>query len=323
MQHALSRLWQLAWRRSGGARLTLTLRDYEDIGLLRGALDQHAAEIIERLSAPAQAVVPRVFRALVAGASLADAVRRPMRLGELSTVTGTEAALVREVVDAFRARDCNFLRPSDDQALVPESIVDVSHESLIRQWTSLAEWFEAEAAAHALWGRLLFDQARHSTGQGELLSGLDLATALALVGARAADGWNGPAPTAADMTKVRHFRSRSRAAAEEARTRAENTRAEQQERRSLKRRTAVALPRSPSSVSPPQAVCLPRQSAARSCKRVQLTGANTNLQQSTAGSAIRAGCQDLGTWSRAGGQRPRDHDRRSASSSGWRKSACW
>ncbi len=275
MQHALSRLWQLAWRRSGAARLKLTLQDYEDIGFLRGALDQHAAEIIERLSAPARELVPRIFRALIAGATLADAVRRPVRFGELCIVTGAPPALVREVVDAFRARDCNFLRPTNDTPLLEETIVDVSHESLIRQWSSLSEWFETEAAAHALWGRLLFDQARHSAGQGELLSGLDLATSLAW--------WEREQPTEAwagahggRYGEVRNFLERSRAA-EEARTRAAQERAEQ-ERRSLKRRTAAFAALA--------MVCLAAAGYAYfdnlrlDRARVQLTGAYTNLQQS-------------------------------------------
>jgi tetratricopeptide (TPR) repeat protein len=291
MQHALSRLWQLAWRRSEGARLKLTLRDYEDIGLLRGALDQHAAEIIERLSTPAREVVPRVFRALIAGATLADAVRRPMRFGELCIVTGAEPALVREVVDAFRARDCNFLRPSNDQPLLEETIVDVSHESLIRQWSSLSEWFETEAAAHALWGRLLFDQARHSAGQGELLSGLDLATALAW--------WEREHPTQAWAAghggrygEVQHFLQRSREA-EEARTRAAQERADH-ERRSLKRRTAAFAALALVCLAAAGFAYLDNLRLDRA--RVQLTGANTNLQQSrqAAQSALVAKTTALG-----------------------------
>ncbi|MCK9686104.1 tetratricopeptide repeat protein [Scleromatobacter humisilvae] len=236
MQHTLSRLWQIAWRRAGGGRPTLTLKDYEDIGQLQGAVEQHANEVTERLGDAAKAATPRIFRALVAGSTLADAVRRPMRFGDLCIVTGADPALVREVVNAFRARDCNFLRPPEGHPLDDGTIVDVSHESLIRQWGSLSGWFETEVAGRSLWERLLFDQAEHAAGHAELLSGLDLATALAW--------WEREQPTPAwadahggRYAEIQDFIRKSRDA-EEQRTRAERSRLER-ERRALKRRTAA------------------------------------------------------------------------------------
>src|SRR5262249_56266037 len=53
-------------------------------------------------------------------------------------------------------------------------IVDISHESLIRQWTPLREWLHKEARDDAAWRRLTAAQERYSEGQGDLLTGLDL-----------------------------------------------------------------------------------------------------------------------------------------------------
>ena len=175
MQHALSRLWQLARRRQPSAAATLSLQDYLGIGMLQGALDQHAKEVVGRLKEPARPLVRRVFRALTAGTDLSDAVRKPMRLAELAEAASADIDDVRDVVDAFRARDCNFLRPSGGHTLLDATVIDISHESLIRQWSDLSKWFDEEARSGAFWSRLIDSEKRHAAGEGELLSGLDLA----------------------------------------------------------------------------------------------------------------------------------------------------
>jgi Novel STAND NTPase 1 len=74
-------------------------------------------------------------------------------------ICNAEPQAVRQVVDAFRAAGCNFLMPEIDAAhpmpLADDSIIDISHESLIRQWRRLAQWVEAEARARRQWRRLV------------------------------------------------------------------------------------------------------------------------------------------------------------------------
>ncbi len=179
MQHALSRLWQVAEQHKTDGRTRITLQDYENVGELRGALEQHADEVIRELDEEARPLVRPIFRALVTGPSLADGVRRPRRFGDLVAITGASETSVRRVVDAFRAPGRNFLRPSLPDEISDDSIIDISHESLIRQWKSLSNWFQEEANASALWQRQIGNAARHARGEGDLLNGLDLANALA------------------------------------------------------------------------------------------------------------------------------------------------
>jgi hypothetical protein len=90
---------------------------------------------------------------------VAEAVRRPTRFSDLVEICNGDEAGVRAVVDAFRAPGCNFLAPALDPAnprpLVAATIIDISHESLIRQWKQLSEWLEAEARAVRQWRRLM------------------------------------------------------------------------------------------------------------------------------------------------------------------------
>ena len=158
LQYCLNRMWVRAPDSDATRRIRLTLADYETIGALGGALDAHATEIVKALGEERRAVVEKVFRALTEGATATDAVRRPTRLGELVEICGGDEAAVRAVVDAFRSPGCNFLMPPPDPAhpapLPKTAVVDISHESLIRQWKRFPAWLEAEARSARTWRRL-------------------------------------------------------------------------------------------------------------------------------------------------------------------------
>jgi hypothetical protein len=171
MQHLLNRLWLKAKDKDP---VVLRQADYDDLGGLRGALNAHGQEVMDRLGPAREPAAQRVFRALVDGATLATAVRRPIYFAKLATAAGDRRA-AEAVVEAFRAPDCNFLQPPSHQRLTDQTIVDISHESLIRQWDRLAGWLAEEAEAGAAWRRLLDAQQRHAAGRSNLLSGLSLA----------------------------------------------------------------------------------------------------------------------------------------------------
>jgi tetratricopeptide (TPR) repeat protein len=177
LQYTLNRMWLRARAGGGHERIKLTVADYEAIGGLSGALNAHANQIFEELGKVRWPVVESVFRTLTAGSSIADAVRRPTRFAELVASSGGIEAAVRAVVDAFRAPGVNFLVPEFDQdhsRLANDAYVDISHESLIRQWKRLGEWLEKEGRAAQQWRRLID---RHGTG--EPLRGRELANLLA------------------------------------------------------------------------------------------------------------------------------------------------
>jgi tetratricopeptide (TPR) repeat protein len=173
LQYTLNRMWLRARERSGADRVRLTLDDYTAIRGLSGALNAHADQIVEDLGKARAPIVETIFRALTAGSSAADAVRRPTRFDELVALCGGDEANVRAVVDAFRAPGVNFLVPEidpDNPTIAPDEHVDISHESLIRRWKRLAGWVEAEGRAAQQWRRLIDRQA-----QGEMLRGRELA----------------------------------------------------------------------------------------------------------------------------------------------------
>lgn len=216
LQHALNRLWLQAAAR--GDAPVLRLDDYLAFGGLRGTIDHHAREMVAALTPAQRAVVPLLFRALTAGSGLADAVRRPTLLGDLVRIAGAPDADVRAVVEAFRARGCNFLMPPPQVPLTDATIIDISHESLIRQWEDLARWLADEAGDAAQIRRLDEAAERNATGRGELLSGRDLAPlAEWRRGARLTDAWAGR--YVADPARAFRFLDDSSDAARRARQR--------------------------------------------------------------------------------------------------------
>ncbi len=176
MQHVLNWLWSIAAEDAGDGEIVLRLADYEALDGLRGALAAHGREILEELLPEHRALAPVIFRALTAGSTLADAVRRPTEFGELVALAGGDEIAVREIVEAFRAPGRNFLVPARPAPLRPSTLIDVSHESLIRQWDELAAWLQQEAAAAGTWRRLVDLAERYQRGEANLLSDLALAS---------------------------------------------------------------------------------------------------------------------------------------------------
>ena len=183
LQYTLNRMWLRARERRGagadGRSLVLRLADYETIGGLRGALNEHANQLLKELQDKApESAVEGVFRGLISGATVAEAVRRPRPFGELVKLADRNEPAVRAVVDKFREFGVNFLapelNPSDPKPLDDDAFVDISHESLIRQWSKLSEWLEKEARAAHLWRRL-----RDRLADGDLLQGRELAALIA------------------------------------------------------------------------------------------------------------------------------------------------
>ena len=177
LQYTLNRMWLRARAAGRDGRVRLESADYDAIGGLGGALNAHADQIVDELGKARWTIVESVFRTLTAGNSVAEAVRRPTRFGDLVAACGGDQAAVRIVVDAFRSPGVNFLVPELDPAhpvLAADTYIDISHESLIRQWKRLGEWLDKETNAAQQWRRLI-----DRYGTGELLHGRELANMLA------------------------------------------------------------------------------------------------------------------------------------------------
>ena len=80
------------------------------------------------------------------------AVRNRMSLKEITEIINRPnltTKVVGEVLNIFRKEGNSFIRPfiTDDPAtkeVLPESVLDITHESLIRNWNKLNQWANKE-----------------------------------------------------------------------------------------------------------------------------------------------------------------------------------
>jgi hypothetical protein len=157
LQHAMMRMWS-EWspnRQSG----PIDLEHYKNIGELHASLSAHAEETYESLTESQKEVAELLFRTITETTEDQQTVRHPAeffvvcqivrnarkqdapRVEESSTVEQE----VTSVVNKFREEGRSFLMPPADRPLQDHTVIDISHESLIRQWNRLREWAEKEA----------------------------------------------------------------------------------------------------------------------------------------------------------------------------------
>jgi formylglycine-generating enzyme required for sulfatase activity/energy-coupling factor transporter ATP-binding protein EcfA2 len=145
MQHVLSQLWDQAKERDPDRPL-LSLRDYLNDNGLKGSLSLHADRIFDTVikdDATRTDTARRLFCLLTDGESAERAVRRPMRVKEAMEVTGEPLEKIASIADPFRGP--SFLMPPSDRSLREDTVLDICHESLIRQWERIAEWVRIES----------------------------------------------------------------------------------------------------------------------------------------------------------------------------------
>ncbi len=178
LQHALMRTWK-CWAEDHAEGEALDLRHYETIGTMTDALSLHADEAWGELrDESGRRVAERVFKALTEKGEDNREVRRPTVLGELCALSAAKLSEVISVLDVFRRDGRSFLMPPAAVPLDEESLIDISHESLIRNWQRLKDWVDEESQSAQIYSRLAETAVLYERGQAGLWRDPDLQLAL-------------------------------------------------------------------------------------------------------------------------------------------------
>ena len=206
MQHALMRTWEY-WQQSGDPALDLS--HYNQVGGSQAALSRDADAALQSLSEADQTLAKRLFQALTDTDVRNRRIRRPAHVSELASITGATQEKVLALIENFKTGGRSFLTLSQDA----DSIVDISHESLIRQWTTMGDWVNEEADSRDMLLRLA-DAARYHRkhpGDDNFWRGSQLEVA--------SEWWENRQPNSAwagrysdDFTLAQNFLEQSRAA---------------------------------------------------------------------------------------------------------------
>jgi hypothetical protein len=151
---------RLKWHAFPGVTLGLPVQqlilaeffdDYLVADGLRGSLSRHADEILNEIArdAPQRRDTARRLFCLVTEGEVDRAARRLATVAEVMAVTEQPIEEIARIADAFRAPGSSLLMPPLDQRLAPSTVLDISHESLIRNWQTLKDWVRAEALSVA------------------------------------------------------------------------------------------------------------------------------------------------------------------------------
>ncbi|HEY8185138.1 MAG TPA: hypothetical protein VIF64_03660 [Pyrinomonadaceae bacterium] len=174
LQHALMRTWDYwaAHRRNGEP---IGLEHYEAVGTMTDALSEHADEAFNELPDDRSRQIAEIlFKALTERGADNREIRRPTSLKDICEIADASTAEVGAVIEVFRRAGRSFLMPPAEVPLQPETIIDISHESLIRNWRRLKEWVKDEADSARIYRRLAGAATDYRTGAGGLLDDVTL-----------------------------------------------------------------------------------------------------------------------------------------------------
>ncbi|MCC6290082.1 MAG: hypothetical protein IT249_19560, partial [Chitinophagaceae bacterium] len=179
LQHCLMRTYQ-NWIKDGKTG-AIEFKHYEAAGGLHGSILQHATETYHTLNPTEKKIAEYLFNCITEYNSENEPIRRPKKykviLEICMVVEGATDADILNVVNRFRKNECAFLTPDESKDITEESVIDISHESLMRQWSKIGDWMKKEqrSADKLYW----LSECASVTDKKEYLRGIDVKGALA------------------------------------------------------------------------------------------------------------------------------------------------
>jgi WD40 repeat protein len=136
LQHALLELWH----KRVGRRLTV--KAYEEIGRLEGALQRRADATVNAFSEEERDLCRRTFLRLTQPGEGTEDTKRRVSMQELASLSGTSTPqedIIQKLTNAS-------LLTTEGDLSQKNAFVEVTHEALIRNWPQLRKWIDADRA---------------------------------------------------------------------------------------------------------------------------------------------------------------------------------
>ena len=177
LQHALMRTWS-HWQELDEPGRPISFRDYDSVGTMSDAMSRHANEAFEELSQRGREICEKTFRTITEKGADNKGIRHPSSVRAIKSIVGCSSEELFEVVEKFRIASRSFITPRENIPLGDDSIIDLSHESLMRLWDRLKEWVDDEAASVQMYLRLSEASAMYQQGKTTLWRPPDLQLAI-------------------------------------------------------------------------------------------------------------------------------------------------
>lgn len=177
LQHALMRTWDY-WVDNRESDEPMDLRHYNAIGRIEQALSLHANEAYDELTSKEKEIAEILFKNVTEKGEDNTGMRRPVRITTVSEIAEASDADVIKVVENFRKPGRSFLMPDASTKLTNDSVVELSHESIMRIWNRLAIWVDEESESAQTYKRISEAAAMYQIGKTGLWRPPDLQLAL-------------------------------------------------------------------------------------------------------------------------------------------------
>ncbi len=177
LQHAMMRTWEY-WVTNHDAGEPLDIRHYNSIGKISQALSLHANEAYEELNTRQKEIAEILFKTITERNQDNQGMRRPAKVGLVAELTGAQEQEVIDVIDNFRKPGRSFLMPDANVVLNTDTVVELSHESLMRIWSRLTAWVGEEFESATMYKRVSDAAAMYQIGRTSLWRPPDLQLAL-------------------------------------------------------------------------------------------------------------------------------------------------
>ncbi|MGD0582907.1 MAG: hypothetical protein ABR974_08180 [Bacteroidales bacterium] len=177
LQHALMRTWSY-WQELDDPGRAVSFTDYDSVGTMTDAMSRHANEAFEELSPRGREICEKMFKSITEKGADNKGIRHPLRVSAIKSVVGCTSEELFEVVEKFRIASRSFITPREGIPLSDDSVIDLSHESLMRLWDRLRQWVDEEASSVQMYLRLSEASAMFQQGKTTLWRPPDLQLAI-------------------------------------------------------------------------------------------------------------------------------------------------
>jgi len=177
LQHALMRTW-MHWKELDEPDRPLDITDYRSIGTMNDAISRHADEIYESLDSGGKRICEGLFKIITGKGSDNKGIRYPSNVKTILAAVCCTSEDLFKVIEVFRDPSVSILTPSYPVPLENDSIIDVSHETLIHLWDRLGKWVDEEYSSVQMYLRLSEASALYQQGKTGLLKQPDLQLAI-------------------------------------------------------------------------------------------------------------------------------------------------
>ena len=163
LQHGLMLMWDEALRTRAGERIVLDGAMVEAAGGLAELLSGHADRVMDAAAPDLRRarLVESMFRELTDVNAEGSAIRRPRSLRDLAAVAGATPGRTAPADRRLPRAGVSFLTPYAPAPLNENTIIDISHEALIRCWRRIASgadgWLKRELDEGLAWRSLLVE----------------------------------------------------------------------------------------------------------------------------------------------------------------------